>query len=746
MSMPQPILASALTTLLPFGWLAAAAAPILIHLWNRSSYRELPWAAMEYLLAALQRQTHRLRLEQLLLLVLRTLLIVLVVLAVIRVPFLERSGLAFSRGGATHRVLVIDGSYSMAYRSGPQSLFDRAKDLAQRIVRESPQGDAFTLVLMAAPPRVVVGTPAFEPAAMRDEIDNLELLHTGADLPATVAAVRRVVERAGRENPRLAGHKVKVYFLTDLQRTTWSPELGNAAKDDFRRQSQALAKAASLVLIDLGQPGAENLAVTGLRSVDPVAVAGRSVTFEATVKNFGSQPRNRQAVQWLVDRRRSEEHVLDLPPGTEKATPRFSCRFQTPGDHTVEVRAQGDALEIDNHRYLVVPVRQSIRVLCINGRPSGEPFQGASDYLAVALRVSGEGEPSHVVVDLAAESALMERDLGSYDCVFLCDVAQFTAGEARVLDAYLGRGGNLIFFLGGQVQAERYNRELGGGPGRPRILPARLGKLVDVPETSLDPLGYRHSIVHGFESKETAGLITTPVAKHYRLEIPANSTARAVLDTGSGNPLIVEQPIRKGRVVLVATSADLSWSCLPLLPSFVPLVQEILNWCAGGQIQQRNFQVGDVLGGVAPAAAVDTPLRLSRSQRPDDAPAERLEKQGRQIALHAEGDYSAWSYPDTWLSGIYTATLGPPFNRSQSFAVNVDTRESDLAAVDVEDLKGNVWPGVPFQYQTTWQQTDAQVAAPVVRSWRLPVLLLYTVLGLLVSETFLAWRFGHHGT
>ena len=78
--------------------------------------------------------------------------------------------------------------------------------------------------------------------------------------------------------------------------------------------------------------------------------------------------------------------------------------------------------------------------------------------------------------------------------------------------------------------------------------------------------------------------------------------------------------------------------------------------------------------------------------------------------------------------------------------MNVDTRESDLAAVDAEDLKNNVWPEVPFQYQTTWQQTDAQVAAPVVRSWRLPVLLLYAVLGLLITETLLAWRFGHHGT
>ena len=38
------------------GWLAAAAAPILIHLWSRRKYREMSWAAMEYLVAAAKRQ------------------------------------------------------------------------------------------------------------------------------------------------------------------------------------------------------------------------------------------------------------------------------------------------------------------------------------------------------------------------------------------------------------------------------------------------------------------------------------------------------------------------------------------------------------------------------------------------------------------------------------------------------------------------------------------------------------------
>ena len=81
-----------------------------------------------------------------------------------------------------------------------------------------------------------------------------------------------------------------------------------------------------------------------------------------------------------------------MPAGRRRRRWQFSYRFDTPGDHAVEVRADGDALDVDNHRCLVVPVRQAIRVLCIDGRPSGQPFRGAADYLAVALAPRGRAD------------------------------------------------------------------------------------------------------------------------------------------------------------------------------------------------------------------------------------------------------------------------------------------------------------------------------------------------------------------
>ena len=712
--------------------LVAAGVPLLIHLWSRRRYREMYWAAMEYLLAAIRRSRRRLQIEQLLLLILRTLLVVLVVLAVAE-PYFERAGLALTPGERTHRVLVIDGSYSMAYKPTDKSRFQRAKEVAARIVEESPQGDGFTLVLMSAPPRAVVANPVFSPRDFLPEIDKLALLHTTADLPATLAEVEQVLITARREHPRLT--REAVYFLTDLGRVGWLVDPADKAKKaEFLERSKRLAESAGLVVIDLGQEGAENVAVTALVTDEPYATLGRNVDVEAELKNFGRQARNRQLVQLLIDGRRVEQEYVDLGPERE-ASVGFSYRFEAPGDHTLEVRLEGDSLEVDNHRWLAIPVKQHVQVLCVDGRPSGEPFGGATDYLTAALQPEDDRlGREQVHVEVVPESRLLELDLERYDCVFLANIAQFTSSEARALDAYLRRGGSLVFFLGDQVMPDRYNRELASDrPDGVRVLPARLGRLVDQAQYRLYPLEYRHPIVRSFRDHERAGLLTTPVEKHFQLTLPKLSRAKVALALASGDPLIVEEPIHRGRVVLFATSADDSWTPMPKLPSYLPLVRDALGYAIGEQLVERNVEVGQALGGSVPGDAADLLLSI---QRPD----------GRRedVRPRTEEGSSTWSYSDTTTSGVYLAQFGPPISRSDAFAVNVDPVESDLARISPEELRDQVWREVPFVHQTTWQNLDDQPARRIGRPSGLPKALLYALLALLFVETFLAWRFGHH--
>jgi hypothetical protein len=727
-----PIFAVAWASLLTWGWLAAAAAPVLIHLWSRQRYRQVPWAAMQYLVAALRKRQRRMRLEQWLLLALRVAAILLVALAR-RGPYGERSLFSPLSGGRTHRVLVIDGSYSMAYRPDGKSRFRHAQELAARIVKSSAQGDGFTLLLAATPPRVVVGRPAFEPDQFVDEIDNLRVTPTAVDLPATLAAVQSLIRSAGQESRRLARHEV--FFLTDLGRNGWAPGPRPGAAEELRRRAQQLSASANLLVIDVGQPAADNLAVTGLRAEEPVITVAQEVHLLARVKNFGRAAQPRRPLELLIDGQQVQRQSLDLEPGGEKSVT-FAYRFETPGDHAVEVRLDaGDRLEDDNRRFLAVPVREFVRVLCVEGPGAEGPSGPAADYLLYALAPRA-GEVPHGPVEAQAvhESALLERDLGRYDCVFLRNVAQFTPSEAQVLDAYLRQGGNLVFFLGDRVLAERYNRELGGErAGAPRLLPAALGAVVSNPAQGLNPLDYRHPLVRAFRGRPRAGLLTTPVAKYVKLTLPKNSRAQVALSFADGDPMIVEGPAGRGRVVLVATSADLSWTAMPVWPSFLPLVQELLAYCTGGRLQERNVQVGQPLEGSAAMPAGGVPLVIYRPDAAHEA-----------VRLAAQGDYGAFSYAETNCAGIYTARFGSPVARTQLFAVNLDTAESDLTPLGPDDLRNDVWPGVPFVYQTRWQGPEHTAAGRLAHpgAWHLD--LLYAALVLLLAETFLAWRLGYH--
>jgi len=726
---PPTILAFGFANLLMLGWLAAAAAPILIHLWNKRRYREVPWAAIEYLLAAMRKNSRRMRIEQILLLIVRTLLIVLLVLAVAQ-PYLEQLGLPFVPGQRTLKVLVVDGSFSMDYKPTDKSRFERAKQYAAQIVDESAQGDAFTLVLMSDPPSVVVGTPAVDPSDFLVEIENLRLPHGGADLAATLTQVEQICQSADSHG----FERAEVYFLTDLGRNTWVPELPDGETADFQARLARLGNQASLVVIDLGQSSSENLAVTEIAALQPFVTTSAETNLIAQVRNFGSQPATRQLVELYIDGTRAGESYIDVSPG-EQTPVSFTHRFDKPGDHVAEVRLAGDLLSIDNHRWLSLPVKEHVRVLCVNGKPGSGPMTGATDYLALALDpAAGDPATSGIIKpEIIAESALVERDLSTYDCIFLCNVAQFTSSEARLLDGVLQRGGGLVFFLGDQVLADRYNRELGGEQGV-RVLPAKLGKIIREAQYQyrFDPLDYRHSLVKVFAGREQAGLLTTPVYTYFQLALDPQLQARAALAFEGGDPAIVEETIHRGRSILIATECSLSsldpatknpWTTMPAWPSFVPLVQELVALAVRGQMSDHNAQVGQTFGESLDALAARAKVAVTN-------PAGESEEV--RLAVDAAG--SRWSYADTATSGVYQVQLGEPLARSAAFAVNVDTAESDLAKLPPEEL--------PREF-STHRQANLEAGQPALGQRNgLHKGLLYGVLGLLFAETFLAWRFG----
>ena len=128
----------------------------------------------------------------------------------------------------------------------------------------------------------------------------------------------------------------------------------------------------------------------------------------------------------------------------------------------MEVSIDDDPLALDNRRYMVVPVRESLNVLLVDGHFKSEPYQAETDYLAQALAPSEEspGQPRPIRVEVVSESQLSNRELADFDVVVLCNVAQFNQPEVTALDDFLKQGGGVVIFGGDQVVPDNYNRLL----------------------------------------------------------------------------------------------------------------------------------------------------------------------------------------------------------------------------------------------------------------------------------------------
>src|SRR5262249_3640694 len=155
--------------------------------------------------------------------------------------------------------------------------------------------------------------------------------HAGANLPATLAAVESILRQAAQRQPRLTERRV--CFFSDLQQTTW----GEANSADVRARLGRLAGLTALELIDLGEPGTANLAVAGVELAQPLVAAGSSVQIQAEIQSFAREARPRTPVEILVDGQRIADERIDVPAGGRAAVTAMH-RFDTPGDHIVEVR------------------------------------------------------------------------------------------------------------------------------------------------------------------------------------------------------------------------------------------------------------------------------------------------------------------------------------------------------------------------------------------------------------------------
>ena len=183
---------------------ALAGVPLLLHLLRRRIGAKVDFPAVRYLLRAEKEHSRRLKLRNLLLMVLRVVIVLLIALAAAR-PL----GRALGRGHPPTAIgIVLDNSLSSSAIVDGRTVLERLRDAARAVVSRANEADRLWLV--TADGRVVSGTRA----VIRDAIGRVEPLGGRGDLPGAVARASAALAASGVPSRRLA-------IATDGQATAW---------------------------------------------------------------------------------------------------------------------------------------------------------------------------------------------------------------------------------------------------------------------------------------------------------------------------------------------------------------------------------------------------------------------------------------------------------------------------------------------------------------------------------------------
>jgi len=726
--------------------LAAAAIPIIIHLFHRRKFVRIDWGAMRFLEELLVQRVRRRRIEEWLLLAARILLLAFIGLAIAR-PYLT-GALSGILGGAAHRdvVIIIDGSDSMT-RAAPEgdALLDRARKAAGEILSSLSTGDGAGIILATEVARPVYEELSYDPKRWLQDLADLESPGGGIDVPRALEAALTLL--ADGKNPFR-----EVILITDAARAGWSL----AGDAEWAFVSAALDRVAirpTMRVLSVADPGATtaNLAVVDLEPSRSVVGTDFELGVYATVANFGPEPARGYAVRFELDGGALEVQPLgDIEPG-KRSRVRTLIPFPKHGTHVVEASVSPagapiedprgavgpgdpcDAVRADSVRRLAVDVLESFPVLLADGDPSLEPFRSETEFLRAALAPAAArgADPNArgralIVPRVVAADRMKIDELAGNEVIVLANVPKLPEDVRDAIELWLAGGGGLVVFAGDKIDRDWYREKLfrdGSGP-----LPAAIG------ETATSPAGQFFGIPEARRPDEWPFIADATdvdvreirIQRHAGLQVPEEATGvRVLLRLAGGEPLVVEKRFGAGVALLVSVAADADWSNFPAHHAYVVLAHHLVYYASRGRSLARNLGAGE-------------PIVLEFAERPDavtivppagdPAPAEIKLVQSRAVAEYARTDRP----------GVYEVTATPSLPASVRYVVERSTGEADLSPLSPADCEAaSARAGLSFvtdpetflrEYGARDRQTDLWLAC------------MLAAIGMLLAENILTRR------
>lgn len=614
--------------------LLGLGVPVFVHLLRKHVTIPLMVSSLMFFERGTQSSTRHRRLRYLVLFSLRTLLVLLVVLAFAN-PFLRRTSAARD----TLLLLVLDNSFSM--RTG--SNFADAKKQALDLIASKPHPQRAQVIALGG--QIQVLTEASSDAAqLRSAIEGIEIGDGHAAFSEMARSTRTLSEA-------WAG-PIDLHLFSDMQRTAMPENFAEAVMPSNVRLHlhpvSAAGNLANWTIESVTSPGELTNPKDPLTSQVKAVVAGFSTSA------------SEKTVSLLINGKVISTKTVRLP-ANGRVPVEFAPLEASYGFNRCEVRVGGnDALPADDAYRFVVKRTDPQRVLFVhNASDLRSPV-----YFDAALKAATHG--SFILQSVPSEQTA-QLSLDRFAFVVLSDITTLPPVFERSLGQYASRGGGVLISLGVDAEKHPHIPLWPGTSQQVRTLtpsnPAAVGQ-VDFTYPALE------------QSKPGADNGGWGGVKVLYAASVSPSDARVAAQLSDGTPLLMEKTIGEGRVLLFTTGFDNLTNDLPLHPVFVSFIDKTARYLSGAGETNRSRIVDSFLQ-----------LRPSTATTPAKAGAEIIDPDGhRPLSLAEARILPAFR---TTRAGFYQVHF--PSGQDAVIGVNSDPRESDLTPMSSEMM--SLWAG-----------------------------------------------------
>ncbi|MFW5829283.1 MAG: BatA domain-containing protein [Planctomycetota bacterium] len=700
-----------------------AALPVLIYFLIRHKWKAVEWGAMQIILEILEEQKRRMRLLEIILLVVRTLMLAFLAMALARPLFTDQ--ISATLLGADGDVLImIDGSYSMQTGQGTGTRFDQAKQEALAILEDTPSGFGVSLVLASEQPDPILATYSADHGLAAETIRNLEPTDLAGDAAATIGEAKRLLEASQKGIKRC-------FLISDFQLRDWA-----SSEESFLASIEELAQNAELTLVPITDGLVENVAVTEVQLAAGAVRTGSQAVITAELANHGQSDASDVPVDLLVDGVVMESATVHIP-AQGAVTVRFPYVAIEPGAHGATVRIRHDNLLADNERHLPFEAVDAVAVLAVVD--DDVPLAGAqsTDFIELCLNpYPDRGADSRAVYDFTTINAadLLAEDLNAYELIIFSQVAAPNELQVEMLESYMRGGGGVLVFLDEDTDVALWNQRFhrDGAGMLPWPLQEDLISEADENDAMVFvPTAEGHPVWRDLVGGSTDYFAGVRFYTSWVFE-PTGGERALVLGgvrpshLPEARPMLLDSSLGRGHAIIMGSSADLSMNNFAVRKVYVGFVNQAVSYL-------RSFRAGDsmVRTGTAATRYVD----FQRSQAtyrittPDD--------EERGASVEARGDEYVLAMPALMQAGFYELVNQEDPNDRSLIAANVDPGEGLITSMGVVELDQSF---ADTGSTVAGAEADGPEGASALGGAEIATFLLVLVLACWLGENLLAHR------